>query len=114
MTRMLPSKSYDCRVFCVTKCPGAITCPATVEKRQHEGYFGTDLVILCRGQMTRPTPELDKAPNFRIKQVGGHLAPTNLACTRPACTEVPRWNRDSNLESSGPEVKISPPGHRGL
>ncbi|GBN27752.1 hypothetical protein AVEN_157994-1 [Araneus ventricosus] len=26
--------------------------------KQHEGYFGTDLVILNRGQTTRMTPEL--------------------------------------------------------
>ncbi|GBL72706.1 hypothetical protein AVEN_127943-1 [Araneus ventricosus] len=26
--------------------------------RQHENYFGTDLVLLNRGQMTRTTPEM--------------------------------------------------------
>ncbi|GFS97595.1 hypothetical protein NPIL_545991 [Nephila pilipes] len=33
LTRMLASKSYDYRVFCVTKYLGAITRSATVEKR---------------------------------------------------------------------------------
>ncbi|GBM57777.1 hypothetical protein AVEN_90947-1 [Araneus ventricosus] len=61
--------------------------------------------------MTRTTHELP-APSlsFRTIPAGGHLAPTDLACTRPAYTAVLRWNRDSNLQPSDPETL--PPGHR--
>ncbi|GBM29908.1 hypothetical protein AVEN_246467-1 [Araneus ventricosus] len=53
--------------------------------KQHEGYLGTDLVILNRGQMTRTTPELaPPSPNFRATPTGGRLATTyDLACNRP-------------------------------
>ncbi|GBM24571.1 hypothetical protein AVEN_6529-1 [Araneus ventricosus] len=34
--------------------------------KQHDDYFGTDLVIVSHGQMTRTTPELaPSSPNFR-------------------------------------------------
>ncbi|GBO20806.1 hypothetical protein AVEN_176857-1 [Araneus ventricosus] len=59
--------------------------------------------------MTRTTPELP-SPFFRTIPTGGYLAPTDLTCTRPSYTAVLRWNRDSNLEPSGPEVEILPPG----
>ncbi|GBM64625.1 hypothetical protein AVEN_28226-1 [Araneus ventricosus] len=53
--------------------------------KQHEGYLGTDLVILNCGQMTRTTPELaPPSPNFRATPTGGRLATTyDLACNRP-------------------------------
>ncbi|GBM72741.1 hypothetical protein AVEN_67707-1 [Araneus ventricosus] len=54
--------------------------------KQHEGYLGTDLGILNRGQVTRTTPELVPAPspNFRATPTGGRLAITyDLACGRP-------------------------------
>ncbi|GBM66184.1 hypothetical protein AVEN_246404-1 [Araneus ventricosus] len=52
---------------------------------QHEGYFGTDLVILNLGQMTRTTPELaPPSPNFHATPAGGRLTTTyDLACNRP-------------------------------
>ncbi|GBL97278.1 hypothetical protein AVEN_274625-1, partial [Araneus ventricosus] len=51
----------------------------------HEGYFGTDLVILNRGQMTRTTPELaPPSQSFRATPTGGRLATAyDLACNRP-------------------------------
>ncbi|GBN14926.1 hypothetical protein AVEN_249819-1 [Araneus ventricosus] len=50
-----------------------------------EGYFGTDLVNLNRGQRTRSTSELAiSSPNFRTTPAGGRLAPTyDLTCNRP-------------------------------
>ncbi|GBM32642.1 hypothetical protein AVEN_89640-1 [Araneus ventricosus] len=53
--------------------------------KQHEGYLGTDLVILNRGQMTRTTPELaSPSPNFRATPTRGRLATTyDLACNGP-------------------------------
>ncbi|GBM86257.1 hypothetical protein AVEN_264508-1 [Araneus ventricosus] len=54
-----------------------------LEKQQHEGYFGTDLVILNLGQMT--TPELTPpSPNFHTTPTGGRLATMyDLTCNRP-------------------------------
>ncbi|GBL75336.1 hypothetical protein AVEN_194545-1 [Araneus ventricosus] len=68
-----------------------------------------NLVILNRSLMTRTTSEtFSPFPSFFTLQLGRHLAPTHLTCTRPAYTTVLLWNRDSNLE---PE--ILPPCHRG-
>ncbi|GBM87005.1 hypothetical protein AVEN_19900-1 [Araneus ventricosus] len=40
------------------------------------GSFGTDLVILKRGQTTRTTPELAPlSPNFRTEPAGGRFTP---------------------------------------
>ncbi|GBM29351.1 hypothetical protein AVEN_175989-1 [Araneus ventricosus] len=65
--------------------------------------------------MTRTILELASlSPNFLAIPAGRHLAPTDLACTRPAYTAVFRWKRVSNLEPSGPEVETLSPGHRGL
>ncbi|GBM18441.1 hypothetical protein AVEN_66808-1 [Araneus ventricosus] len=51
--------------------------------------------------MTRTIPELAlHSPSFRATPAGGHLALTDLACTRPAYTAVLWWNRISNLEPS--------------
>ncbi|GBL57738.1 hypothetical protein AVEN_49617-1 [Araneus ventricosus] len=47
---------------------------------------------------------------FNTTPSGGHLAPKDLACTRPAYTAFSRWNPVSNLEPS----KTLPPGHRGF
>ncbi|GBN61250.1 hypothetical protein AVEN_128969-1 [Araneus ventricosus] len=56
-----------------------------VPLKQHEGYFGTDLVILNHGQMTRTTPELAPTfPNFHATPTGGRMATTyDLTCNRP-------------------------------
>ncbi|GBN71404.1 hypothetical protein AVEN_90135-1 [Araneus ventricosus] len=53
--------------------------------KHHESYFGTDLVILNHGQMTRTTPELAPfSPNFHATPTGGRLATTyDLTCNRP-------------------------------
>ncbi|GBL98144.1 hypothetical protein AVEN_268239-1 [Araneus ventricosus] len=62
--------------------------------------------------MTKTTPELaSPSPNFRTTPTGGHLALTDLTCTRPV---VHRWNQVSSLQPSGPEIETLPPGHRGL
>ncbi|GBM18449.1 hypothetical protein AVEN_66811-1 [Araneus ventricosus] len=64
--------------------------------------------------MTRTTPELAAhSPSFRTTPAGGHLAPTDLTCARPAYAAVLWWNLVSNLELSGPEVETLPQGHRG-
>ncbi|GBN48176.1 hypothetical protein AVEN_209551-1 [Araneus ventricosus] len=49
------------------------------------GYFGTDLVILSRDQMTRATPGLaSPSPSFHATPTGGRLATTyDLAYDRP-------------------------------
>ncbi|GBM87328.1 hypothetical protein AVEN_53506-1 [Araneus ventricosus] len=44
--------------------------------KQHEGHFGTDLVILNRGQVTRTTPELalplSEIPHRPSRRTFGH------------------------------------------
>ncbi|GBL78685.1 hypothetical protein AVEN_65254-1 [Araneus ventricosus] len=61
-------------------------CPVL---KQHEGDFGTDSVILNRGQMTRTTPEPESlSPNFQAIPAEGYLTTTDLMCTRPAYTAV--------------------------
>ncbi|GBM13671.1 hypothetical protein AVEN_148193-1 [Araneus ventricosus] len=52
--------------------------------KQHD-YFGTDLVILNLGQMTRTTPELaPPSSNFHATPTGGRLTTTyDLTCNRP-------------------------------
>ncbi|GBM69003.1 hypothetical protein AVEN_55430-1 [Araneus ventricosus] len=49
------------------------------------GLFGTDLVILNLGQMTRTTPELAQpSTSFHATPAGGRLTTTyDLACSRP-------------------------------
>ncbi|GBN46187.1 hypothetical protein AVEN_28543-1 [Araneus ventricosus] len=45
--------------------------------KQHESYFGMDLVILNHGQMTKTTPELaHPSPNFHATPTAGRLATT--------------------------------------
>ncbi|GBN57176.1 hypothetical protein AVEN_158016-1 [Araneus ventricosus] len=65
--------------------PVTILEQASDGRMQHEGYFGTDLVILNRGQMTETTPELaPRSPSFHATPTLGHLATTGgLACNRP-------------------------------
>ncbi|GBM83546.1 hypothetical protein AVEN_272014-1 [Araneus ventricosus] len=53
------------------------------------------------------------SPNFRTIPTGGHLALTDLECTRPTYMAILRWNRVSILAPSGSEVETLPPGHRG-
>ncbi|GBL74014.1 hypothetical protein AVEN_230931-1 [Araneus ventricosus] len=65
---------------------GYINVPFGSNKK---GYFGTDLVIFNRGQMTRTTPELEtRFPNFRTTLAGGRLPPPiyDLTCNRPTYT----------------------------
>ncbi|GBN78145.1 hypothetical protein AVEN_107094-1 [Araneus ventricosus] len=46
-----------------------------------------ELVILNRAQTTKTSPELSRPPpNFCTTPEGGHSAPADLACTRPAIT----------------------------
>ncbi|GBM07617.1 hypothetical protein AVEN_230050-1 [Araneus ventricosus] len=52
--------------------------------KHHEGYLGTDLAILNRGQMTRKTPKLvPPSPSSRPPHAGEALSP--LVLYRP-CT----------------------------
>ncbi|GBN84181.1 hypothetical protein AVEN_96461-1 [Araneus ventricosus] len=67
-------------------------------ERSGTAYFATtpmatDLLILNRGQMKRPTPARE------------HLAPRDLAYSRPPYTVVPLRNRVSNLGPSGTEAE---------
>ncbi|GBM63901.1 hypothetical protein AVEN_81629-1 [Araneus ventricosus] len=80
----------------------------TVE--QNQVYFGTDLVILNRSQMT---PELvPTAPNFRTTQMGGHLSFYVGFSVKQAqyMTDLP-WNRVTSLGPSGSETDTLPLGH---
>ncbi|GBN87081.1 hypothetical protein AVEN_76619-1 [Araneus ventricosus] len=80
--------------------------------KQHQGYFGTDLIILNRRQMMRTIPELapplqTSAPHQRCFG----LATMDLPRTGPAYTAFLRWIRASSLEPSGPEAEALPLGH---
>ncbi|GBN30892.1 hypothetical protein AVEN_239465-1 [Araneus ventricosus] len=56
----------------------------TSRLKQHEGYFGKDLVILNSGQMTRTTPELAPSRNFYATPTCGRLDTTyDLTCNMP-------------------------------
>ncbi|GBN25944.1 hypothetical protein AVEN_273345-1 [Araneus ventricosus] len=47
----------------------------TLKEKELEGYFGTDLVILNLGQVTRTSFELaPPSPNFLTTPAGGRLA----------------------------------------
>ncbi|GBO13373.1 hypothetical protein AVEN_47160-1, partial [Araneus ventricosus] len=84
--------------------------------KQHEGYFGTDLVSLIRGQMTRTAPGLESLSlGFRATPAGGRLAPYIwLNLQRARWTMGHRWNRVSVLERSSPKAETLPLGYRGL
>ncbi|GBL74821.1 hypothetical protein AVEN_243670-1 [Araneus ventricosus] len=44
--------------------------------KKHKDYFGTHLIILNYGQMSRTTPEpAPSSPSFRTTLSGGHLTP---------------------------------------
>ncbi|GBN57575.1 hypothetical protein AVEN_17322-1, partial [Araneus ventricosus] len=78
--------------------------------KQHEGYLGTDLVILNQGQMTRTTPELaPPSPNFRATPTGGRLVTTyDLSCRRP---HTRRIISGIGFRSCGPPVPRSRSSH---
>ncbi|GBM32447.1 hypothetical protein AVEN_136026-1 [Araneus ventricosus] len=84
--------------------------------KQQEGYFGTDLTILNRGQMTRATTEL--AP--LLQSSGSHQregvwpSTYDLRYSKPAYTNYLQWNRVSDMEPSDPKAEILPLGHRGF
>ncbi|GBL96938.1 hypothetical protein AVEN_217479-1, partial [Araneus ventricosus] len=71
--------------------------------RQHEGYFGTDLATLTHVQITR-TMAGNRTPHFIATPAGGHLAPTELTCTRPVYNAVLHGigSRTWNPPSSNP------------
>ncbi|GBL96087.1 hypothetical protein AVEN_104325-1 [Araneus ventricosus] len=83
--------------------------------KQYDGYFGMDLAILNRCQMTRAAPEMVPSfPNFHATPTGGRLATTyDLACNRPHTRPDRQLNRVSNLEPSGPKAETLPLGHHG-
>ncbi|GBM62866.1 hypothetical protein AVEN_38397-1 [Araneus ventricosus] len=57
--------------------------------KQHEGYYGTDLVILNRGQMTRITP--DRLPAGVVRQFGEEVR-----------DQVSSWSPDRGLKLRNP------------
>ncbi|GBL87125.1 hypothetical protein AVEN_218808-1 [Araneus ventricosus] len=60
--------------------------PTNWSVQQHEGYFGTDFLILKRGgQMTRTTPELAPPLQTSAPHQREDVWPTtyDLACNRP-------------------------------
>ncbi|GBN75641.1 hypothetical protein AVEN_180804-1 [Araneus ventricosus] len=83
--------------------------------KQHEGYLGTDFVILNSGQMARRTPELAlPSPNFCATPTGGRLATTyDLACNRPHTRRIFSGIGVLNLGPSGPEVETLSLDHHG-
>ncbi|GBM68617.1 hypothetical protein AVEN_106098-1 [Araneus ventricosus] len=57
--------------------------------KQHEGFFGTDHVILSHGQMTWMKPELALLPNFRITSERGRFVyESDITITRHIYTVV--------------------------
>ncbi|GBN47453.1 hypothetical protein AVEN_149419-1 [Araneus ventricosus] len=62
----------------------------TTPSREHEGYFGTDFVILISSQMMRKASELAPlSPNFRFTPAGGHLGISyGLAYNRPHARRI--------------------------
>ncbi|GBN74598.1 hypothetical protein AVEN_47142-1 [Araneus ventricosus] len=82
---------------------------------QHEGYFGTDLIIVRHGQMTRTTPglahPLSKLPHHTDGRTFGHYVLFTVQQS-PYTGDLQR-NRVSNLEPSGPKAETLSLGHRG-
>ncbi|GBM93850.1 hypothetical protein AVEN_201751-1 [Araneus ventricosus] len=96
--------SADCRDRLFQK---EMKCPVS---KQHEGYFGTNFVILNRDQMTRKTPKLalplqPSTPN----QAGGSLTTRyDLTCNRPHT----RWIfRGIGFRTSNPPAPKPTPYH---
>ncbi|GBM78127.1 hypothetical protein AVEN_17051-1 [Araneus ventricosus] len=81
--------------------------------KQHEGYFGMDLVILNHGQMMRTAPELaPPSPNFHATATGERLESTSdLVCKGPIHGGS---SVELGFELSGPKVETLPLGHRCL
>ncbi|GBN07219.1 hypothetical protein AVEN_4328-1 [Araneus ventricosus] len=81
--------------------------------KQHEGYFGTDLVISNHGQMTRATPELvSLSPSFHATPTGGRLSTTHdLSCNRPHTQRIFNGIGSRTLR---PKAETLPLDHRGL
>ncbi|GBL76419.1 hypothetical protein AVEN_53191-1 [Araneus ventricosus] len=77
--------------------------------KQHEGYFGTDLVNLNRCQMTRTAPELaNPSPNFHITPAEGRSIHDRFNVHQAPYTENLQWNRVSNLDPSGLKAETLP------
>ncbi|GBM56942.1 hypothetical protein AVEN_82433-1 [Araneus ventricosus] len=81
--------------------------------KQHEGYFGTDLAILNRGQITSSTPELSlPSPNFRTNPAGRRLVTTcDLTFNS---THTLRIFSGIGSRTWKPEAETIPEGHRGV
>ncbi|GBM78946.1 hypothetical protein AVEN_40510-1 [Araneus ventricosus] len=79
---------------------------------QHEGYFGTDLVILNLGQMTRTTPDLVPSLQSSVPHQREDVSPPtyDLACKQAQYTTDLRWNQVWNLKPSGPKAQTLPLG----
>ncbi|GBN10042.1 hypothetical protein AVEN_113208-1 [Araneus ventricosus] len=81
-----------------------LKCPAL---KQHEGYLGTDFIILNRCQMTRTTPDLaPPPPNFRATTY-------DLACNRPHTRRIFSGIGSRTCEPAVPRTRPTL-GHRGL
>ncbi|GBO03401.1 hypothetical protein AVEN_266606-1 [Araneus ventricosus] len=76
--------------------------------KQKEGAFGTDLMILSSGQMTRrhlSCHHLSKFPHHTSRRY--FATKYDLTCNKPHT----QWNRVSNLEPSDPEAEMLTLGH---
>ncbi|GBL72308.1 hypothetical protein AVEN_88537-1, partial [Araneus ventricosus] len=84
--------------------------------KQHEGYFGMDIIILNLGQMTRTAPELAMpSPNFRTPPAGkGLTSYVGFSMQQVQYTVDLHCNRVSNPEPSDPEADNLPIGQRGI
>ncbi|GBN09613.1 hypothetical protein AVEN_44887-1 [Araneus ventricosus] len=100
----------------VTRFSRVLVCFSLVSPvlNKIEGYFGTCLVNLNRGQMTRVTPELAPAsPNFRNTPAGRHFTHVRFNVPQAHKQADLQWNRASHLKPFGSEAETLPQGHRG-
>ncbi|GBL87741.1 hypothetical protein AVEN_81351-1 [Araneus ventricosus] len=79
-------------------------------------YFGTDLVILSLGQMTRMTPEMaPSSPNFRTTSAEGQLPPTyDFRCNMLNTRRIVSGIRFRTWNSPAPKAETLPLGHHGF
>ncbi|GBN81641.1 hypothetical protein AVEN_256532-1 [Araneus ventricosus] len=84
--------------------------------KQHEGYFGTNLVDVSSGQMTRTTPEqAHPSSNFRITTAAGRSTrEVRLSAYQATYTADLQSNRVSNLKPSDSEDETMLLGHHNI
>ncbi|GBL88324.1 hypothetical protein AVEN_88726-1, partial [Araneus ventricosus] len=79
--------------------------------KQHEDYFGLDLVILRRGRHLISTP----SASFRTRSEGGRLTTTyDLACNRPNIRRIFGGIGCRAFTSQSRDLTTRPPRPAGL